>query len=663
MAKIFTNLRLLFSQDQNQVQHTLGERHDRTEIRLDQAEPRLDASEQRLDVVEQRADSLTEKLDTAIDKADGVSEELVRIRQLLETRLDKFEQNIETRLDTFEENIDKRVDKRFETLEQLHDARFGGIEARLDILEEKIGEELSSLSSRIDKRADNFEFALSERFDQFDAAVDDRLTNYESVVDQRLETYTTEMDQRFATYSENVDLRFDERLTAVETRNDEQQKMLIANVNQTFDQRARALDARTDDRHSNLERNLDQRLNGFEKGIDSRLFNREKYVDDRLVRIGDDIVARTDLLLQHVEQRMDQLRRGMRLMLEAKDAPAEQATKTLAQYDQLMKSRQALSDIAAQVKEHLAQNPEDTKAHYFKIIEWKNEAIESLKKYSPDEQEIVDYIWSFIDRTNPKHVSYAETHMRRFVATLNRIPPPQRTSAKLLELGSCFFFTPAIQKFCGYTNISCADWFEGAPNKAEQRIAKQISGKESHTYETQLFNAEHDKFPYADNTFQAVLCCEMLEHLSRDPMHLFWECNRVMEMDGLLLVTTPNITSVRSIEGLLTGYPPYLWMKYNTQDTAQQHYHEHTPETVKTLLNAAGFTMVELATEDVWAKSNPATLKLLQKLMFSPDLRGDNIFALARKTSAPKDRYPESLYILPEQAKPAVKNADILKKK
>lgn len=65
-----------------------------------------------------------------------------------------------------------------------------------------------------------------------------------------------------------------------------------------------------------------------------------------------------------------------------------------------------------------------------------------------------------------------------------------------------------------------------------------------------------------------------------------------------------------------------------------------------TLSDFTGFTVEEMETEDVWAKSNPATIQLLQQLQFSADLRGDNIFVLARKTSPPIDRYPESLYVV-----------------
>jgi hypothetical protein len=69
------------------------------------------------------------------------------------------------------------------------------------------------------------------------------------------------------------------------------------------------------------------------------------------------------------------------------------------------------------------------------------------------------------------------------------------------------------------------------------------------------------------------------------------------------------------------------------------------PCEVGVALAAAGFTVVELETEDVWMRSNPAIIELLKEVNLQTENRGDNIFALARKTSAPIERYPKELYV------------------
>jgi hypothetical protein len=47
----------------------------------------------------------------------------------------------------------------------------------------------------------------------------------------------------------------------------------------------------------------------------------------------------------------------------------------------------------------------------------------------------------------------------------------------------------------------------------------------------------------------------------------------------------------------------------------------------------------------VWFRLNPAIIELLKEVQLSTENRGDNIFALARNTRAPIERYPKELYV------------------
>jgi SAM-dependent methyltransferase len=523
--------------------------------------------------------------------------------------------------------------------------------ARLDIAEEKLEEKAREIAAQAEQRAQDFEAALEAKFQQLHSTVEERLTQSDAATNERLTKYEAAVDTRFQEYTTAIDARIEDRLRNVELRADERNEQLTESVNQTFEQRARALDIRVDDRFSHLERNMDQRMVNFEKGIDQRLYQREKFTDQQMVNYGKDVVARTDILLQQSEQRIDKLRRAMRFVLEAgKRETAIQ--ENLAAFDQLTSYRRSFGDLAVSANAHLQENQPAAKALYHEIVEWKQTATDALNRFTPDEQEIVDYILSFTMNKDAEDETYVRDHLRRFIATLQRIPPPRRTSARVLELGSYeLHFTPALKKFGGYSQIYCSDWSELDSGLTGQVTLKQRDGGEVLTFEVKNFNAERDRFPYADGYFSLVLCCEMLEHLAHDPMHMLWECNRVLEPEGYLLLTTPNLASARSLEGILLSCQPYLLSQYNVQDSARQHHREYTPDDVQTALVAAGFTIVALETDDVWAKSNPAVLQLLKQLEFSTEMRGDNIFALARKTSAPLERYPSSLYVgLPEPA-------------
>jgi SAM-dependent methyltransferase len=62
------------------------------------------------------------------------------------------------------------------------------------------------------------------------------------------------------------------------------------------------------------------------------------------------------------------------------------------------------------------------------------------------------------------------------------------------------------------------------------------------------------KLPFHDLSFDAVICCEGIEHVFT-PFNLFSELHRVLKPGGILIITTPNIQNLYSrIQFLCTGY-------------------------------------------------------------------------------------------------------------
>ncbi|HEU0177305.1 MAG TPA: hypothetical protein VFV58_23830 [Blastocatellia bacterium] len=110
-------------------------------------------------------------------------------------------------------------------------------------------------------------------------------------------------------------------------------------------------------------------------------------------------------------------------------------------------------------------------------------------------------------------------------------------------------------------------------------------------------------------------------------------------------MTTPNIASARSIEGLLVECAHYLLAQYNRKMPVDQHNREYAPYEFGIALAAAGFAVLELKTKDMWMRSNPAIIELFKEVALSTENRGDNNFILARETSAPIECFLEELYV------------------
>jgi len=180
-----------------------------------------------------------------------------------------------------------------------------------------------------------------------------------------------------------------------------------------------------------------------------------------------------------------------------------------------------------------------------------------------------------------------------------------------------------------------------------------VVSSEGETFECEvdLFNAEKDPFPYPDQHFSTVLCCELIEHLSEDPMHMLGEVNRILKFSGHLVLTTPNIASLRGIAAILEGYHPGIFNAYVRPraegEVEARHNREYTPKEVQRLLENAGFTVDHIETGPFRQTPRPEegwVLNLLAQFELSRELRGDDIYIVGRKTGAVRQRYPDWLY-------------------
>jgi len=248
---------------------------------------------------------------------------------------------------------------------------------------------------------------------------------------------------------------------------------------------------------------------------------------------------------------------------------------------------------------------------------------------------------------DPAARQYAETHLARLRKTLELIPPGQATD-RILELGTYLQITPALHFVLGYGEVRGA--YYGPAGKTEHRVVRSTRGQEFHC-QVDLFDAELDPFPYPDEYFATVLCCEIIEHLSQDPMHMMSEINRVLRPGGHVVLTTPNIVSLRSIAAVLEGYHPGLFPAYlvpgNNGERDQRHHREYTPREVVWLLWDAGFELVRLETGPFRELPRPELAwveDLLRRYKLPTEYRGDGIYAVARKIGPVKRRYPPWLY-------------------
>jgi len=257
-----------------------------------------------------------------------------------------------------------------------------------------------------------------------------------------------------------------------------------------------------------------------------------------------------------------------------------------------------------------------------------------------------EYILSWSPDSAAK--SYIETHLSRLEKTL-AITPAGGPGDRILEMGAYLQITPALQARLGYGEVRAC--YYGPAGKVEHRNRTSSEGEQFDCY-VELFDAEKDRFTYDDEYFSTVLCCELLEHLTEDPMHMMSEINRILKPGGHLVLTTPNIGSLRAIGAILEGYHPGFFPAYirPPEDGAEpdaRHNREYTPKEIVLLLLDSGFEVTLLETGPFRDEPKPELAwvrHLLERYELAQELRGDGIYAVGRKTGAVRERYPAWLY-------------------
>lgn len=238
--------------------------------------------------------------------------------------------------------------------------------------------------------------------------------------------------------------------------------------------------------------------------------------------------------------------------------------------------------------------------------------------------------------------SYIGTHWTRYLTTLGALEDlsPQRA----LDVG---VFPPLIFQallFELYPGIEMAGLWEG-PDPYAQQIRYRADGKPAFSIRLEPANGERDPWPFPDESFDLVTGMEILEHLALDPYHFYSEANRVLRPGGHLLLTTPNVTSHRSLWKAVSGITPYSFGIFVPSGGVYgRHNREYAPQELAEIGQAAGFETVTLRTADVYGDDmTPEAAEMLVSRGDDLSMRGENTLYLARKTSAPRG-LPERLY-------------------
>ena len=242
---------------------------------------------------------------------------------------------------------------------------------------------------------------------------------------------------------------------------------------------------------------------------------------------------------------------------------------------------------------------------------------------------------------------YLDRSAGRFARTLPLCVRVTAPGARVLELGADPFLFTQLLLERGARMVLAGQprgvW-EREPTAVEP-VRLRWAGRDERL-ELHRFDAERHRWPFADGAFDAVICMEVLEHLSYSPAHLLHEANRVLRDGGGLVLTTPNGLAAPMLARLLRGQS--IGESYSGYGPTDRHNREYTRAELAALLRATNFAG-EVRAHNIGGYAPSDRLgRLLRAVAALPgehfERRRDHLFAVARKSGPPLLAHPEWLF-------------------
>ena len=180
---------------------------------------------------------------------------------------------------------------------------------------------------------------------------------------------------------------------------------------------------------------------------------------------------------------------------------------------------------------------------------------------------------------------YARQHRTRLAGDLWLLAREAPDGARLLEYGAVPLQMTAALSELGYA-VSALD-------VAPERFAGAI---DTLSLDVLSCDVEVAPVPFESDTFDVILFNEIFEHLRINPLFTMREALRVLRPEGKLLLSTPNLRSLRGLKNLIVHNEAHaasgdVYGQYEKLETLGHmgHVREYTTKEVAELLRRIGF--------------------------------------------------------------------------
>lgn len=259
------------------------------------------------------------------------------------------------------------------------------------------------------------------------------------------------------------------------------------------------------------------------------------------------------------------------------------------------------------------------------------------------ESDLLDYLRGFYlqGSSTSELRNYLDQDFKRFVYTLNLLPAQK---GELFEIGGNPYFTSLlIKKFTNY-NMYLSNYFGPSFDKKATQVMVNDQTKENIQFDFVNHNIEEEDIPF-EQKFDVVLFCEVIEHLTEDPLAALLRIKRSLKDQGHLILTTPNVNRLANVAKMIKGMN--IYDPYSGYGPYGRHNREYNKHELALLLEHLGFEIEVMFSSDVHFNEAESIMDYKELLPLVEHRKldlGQYIFIRARNVAEAKECKPNWLY-------------------
>jgi len=204
--------------------------------------------------------------------------------------------------------------------------------------------------------------------------------------------------------------------------------------------------------------------------------------------------------------------------------------------------------------------------------------LEPLARNSPA---LRNFNWSF-------YIRFSGARIVRSLKALRQ----RKVSGTVLDMGSYFGNFSLALKRAGWQPVALDSYRTYGHAFDQHRARMEAEGIDIRDYD----DIGYDLSGFADESFDAIICMGVIEHIPHTPRMLLDSIRRVLKPGGVAILDTPNLGYEYQRQKLMRGQTVFapIETQFETDIPFEGHHREYLPEEMRWMLTRAGFEAVDI---------------------------------------------------------------------